>query len=58
MDELGAYVDHAAALIALPLAPEHKPGVVANLARTAAIAKLVPEFSLPDDIEPGPVWRP
>lgn len=58
MDDIEAYVDRAAALIALPLDPAHKPGVVANLGRTAAIAKLVTEFPLPDDIEPGPVWRP
>jgi hypothetical protein len=32
--------------------------VVANLGRTAAIAKLVTDFPLPDEIEPGPVWRP
>ncbi|MCM0018916.1 MAG: DUF4089 domain-containing protein [Tagaea sp.] len=58
MDELEAYVERAAALIALPLDPAHKAGVVANLGRTAAIAKLVTDFPLPDEIEPGPVWRP
>jgi hypothetical protein len=58
MDDLEAYVDRAAALIALPLDPAHRPGVCANLGRTAAIAKLVTEFPLPDDVEPGPVWRP
>ena len=58
MDDVESYVERAAALIALPLSPEHKPGVVANLGRTAAIAKLVTEFPLPDDVEPGPVWRP
>jgi hypothetical protein len=58
MDDIEAYVDRAAALIGLSLAAEHKPGVVANLGRTAAIAKLVTEFPLPDDVEPGPVWRP
>jgi Protein of unknown function (DUF4089) len=58
MDEIEAYVDRAVALLALPLAPAHKPGVIANLTRTAAIAKLVTEFPLPDEIEPGPVWRP
>lgn len=58
MDDIESYVERAAALIALPLAPEHKPGVIANLGRTAAISKLVIDFPLPDDIEPGPVWRP
>jgi hypothetical protein len=56
MDDIEAYVERA--LIALRLAPAHKPGVVANLGRTAAIAKLVTDFPLPDEIEPGPVWRP
>ncbi|MCA3267326.1 MAG: DUF4089 domain-containing protein [Tagaea sp.] len=58
MDDIDAYIDRTAALLGLPLDPAHKPGVAANLGRTAAIAKLVTEFPLPDDVEPGPVWRP
>lgn len=58
MDDIDAFIDRTAALLGLPLDPAHKPGVAANLARTAAIAKLVTEFPLPDDVEPGPVWRP
>lgn len=58
MDDIDAYIDRTAALLGLPLDPAHKPGVAANLGRTAAIVKLVTEFPLPDDVEPGPVWRP
>ncbi|MCA3246926.1 MAG: DUF4089 domain-containing protein [Azospirillum sp.] len=58
MDDIDAFIDRTAALLGLPLDPAHKPGVAANLGRTAAIAKLVTEFPLPDDVEPGPVWRP
>jgi hypothetical protein len=53
-----AYVDAAAALIGLPLDPAHRPGVVLNLARIAQMAALVMEFSLPDETEPAPVFRP
>jgi hypothetical protein len=51
-------VDLMAQLLELPLDPEHRPGVVANFARTAAIAQLVMEFPLPDDIEIAPIFQP
>ena len=53
-----AYVDAAAALIGLPIDPEHRPGVVLNLARIAQMAALVLEYPLPDEAEPAPVFRP
>jgi hypothetical protein len=53
-----AYVDAAAALIGLPIAPEHRSGVVLNLERIAQMAALVMEFPLPDEAEPAPVFRP
>jgi hypothetical protein len=52
------YMDAAAAALALPIAPEHRPGVVANLERLAAMAALVMEFPLPDETEAAPVFRP
>lgn len=52
------YVEHTAQLLDLPIAPEYRPGVVENFARIAAIATLVMEFPLPDDIEPAPVFEP
>jgi hypothetical protein len=53
-----AYVDEAAALLGLPLAPAHRQGVIENMARLAAMAELVMEFNLPEDTELGPVFRP
>ncbi len=51
-------VDQIAALIGLPLNPEHRPGVVTNFERIQAIAQLVMEFPLPDLIEAAPVFKP
>ncbi|WP_245939668.1 DUF4089 domain-containing protein [Stenomitos frigidus] len=53
-----ALVDQLAALVALPLQPEHRPGVVDNFARIVAVAQLVTEFPLPDDIEIAPNFEP
>ncbi len=52
------YVDTTAQLLDLPLAPEHRPAVVENFARIAAIATLVMEFPLPEHIEVAPVFEP
>jgi 1-carboxybiuret hydrolase subunit AtzG-like len=52
------YVDTAAALIGLPIAPAHRPGVVVNFERLAQMAAVVMEFPLPDGVEPAPVFRP
>jgi hypothetical protein len=56
--DANAYVDAAAALIGLPLDPEHRPGVVLNLERIAAMAAMLMAFPLADDIEPAPVFEP
>lgn len=56
--EMLSYIHAAAALINLPIAPEHLPGVVANLERTKAIAQLVTEFPLPDTVEAAPTFEP
>ena len=42
----------------LPIAPEHRPDVIEQFARLVALGALFMEFSLPEDIEPGPVFRP
>jgi Protein of unknown function (DUF3225)/Protein of unknown function (DUF4089) len=55
-DLWAAYTDRVAAAIGLPLAPAHRPGVVQNLTRTAAIAAPLLAFSLPSEIEPAPVF--
>jgi len=52
----GAYADAMAQALGLAVAAEHRPGVVANLQRTATIVAPLLTFSLPDDIEPAPVF--
>jgi len=58
LDELSAYVDETAKRVGLPLAPEHRPGVIQFTRILLAQAALVTEFPLPDDVEPAPVFRP
>ncbi len=55
---LGSYVDAAAHLIDLPIAPQYRDNVITNLERTAEIAKLAVADPLPDDLEAAPVFRP
>jgi hypothetical protein len=52
------FVDAAAPAVGLALDPRHRPGVVENIGRVAQIARLVMEFPLPDEVEPGPVFTP
>lgn len=40
-EEIEAYVDAAAAALALPVAPEHRPGVLAYFALAAGYADLL-----------------
>lgn len=56
--ELGDYVDQAAKLVGLEIAPEHRPGVIRYLTVVLGAAALVREFSLPEDVEAAPVFRP
>jgi hypothetical protein len=57
-DALETYVDAAAAALALPLRPEHRPGVLAQFAEAAAQARLVDGQALQRDDEPAPVFVP
>jgi Protein of unknown function (DUF4089) len=52
------YVEKMSLLINLPLDPEHRPGVIENMKRIIAVAKLVNEFPLPEEIETAPVFEP
>ncbi|NJK47570.1 DUF4089 domain-containing protein [Candidatus Gracilibacteria bacterium] len=56
--ELTSYVEQAAQLLDLSIAPEYLPGVVDNLNKMAAIASLVTEFELPDELEAAPIFEP
>ena len=55
---LDSLVDLMAQLIGLPLDPEHRPGVIANMERNAAIAQQVMQFELPDEVESAPAFQP
>ena len=56
--ELVNYVEQTTQLLDLQIAPEYLPNVVENVAKIAAIATLVIEFPLPDDIELAPIFEP
>ena len=56
-DHIDAYIDAAAQALGIPIAPEWKPAVRANLEVTFKLAALVGEKELPDDAEPGPVFK-
>lgn len=52
------YLEAAAPLLQLPLVPEYKPGIVANLERLHELAQLLLDFPLPDTCEPLPEFEP
>jgi hypothetical protein len=55
-DNLDTYIDAAAKALALPIEDAWKPAVQANLAVSLRLARLVDEFSLPDETEPASVF--
>ena len=52
------YVEQMSEILDLPIDPEYRPGVVKNFASICAIATLVTDFPLPEDIEAAPVFEP
>jgi hypothetical protein len=52
------YVLAAARALDLVIAPEHLPGVVANLQRIEAIAEALNGTALGPEDEAAPVWMP
>jgi hypothetical protein len=56
-DPLDALIDAAARALSLPLEPDWKPAVAANLRVTLEHAASVEAFALPDDAEPAPVFK-
>ena len=55
-DPLDAFIESAAALLAIPIEPAWKPTVKSNLETTLKLAAFVGEWELPDDAEPAPVY--
>lgn len=57
-EDVTEYVRQIAQLMGLKLTPEYLPGVVDNFKIIAAIASLVNQFELPEDIEAASVFEP
>ena len=57
-ERIEAYVDAAAAALDLPLAPAHRPGVLAYFALAAELAESVAGAALGVDDDAAPVFRP
>jgi hypothetical protein len=55
-DPLNDFIDAAARALDLPIEPEWKPAIRANLEVTLRLAALVASFDLPDESEPAPVF--
>ena len=53
-----AYVTQVAALLDLPLAPEHLPGVAANFSHLGKTAELLSKFTCSPELEPAPIFEP
>jgi Protein of unknown function (DUF4089) len=55
--DLERLIDASAAALGIAIAPEWKPGIVANLAAVLNAATLQAEFELPDEAEPAPTFE-
>jgi Protein of unknown function (DUF4089) len=56
--DLAEYVDAMALVLDLPIPAAHRSEVIENFAKIKAIAQLVNEFDLPEDIEVAAVFEP
>jgi len=56
-DAIDTLVAANAQALALPIDPAWRPAITLNLQLVFKHAKLVDEFSLPEDTEPAPVFR-
>ncbi len=55
-DKLDDYIDALSAALSLPINPAWKPAVKMNLEVSLRMARLVDEFSLPDEAESAPIY--
>ena len=56
-DPLDDFIAAAAAALDLPVEPQWRPAIKANLGVILRQAALVGDFALPDDAEPAPVFE-
>ncbi|BAY94442.1 MULTISPECIES: DUF4089 domain-containing protein [unclassified Tolypothrix] len=56
--DVGEYVEQMALLVNLQLRDEYRDGVVANFERIKAIAQLVNDFPIAEEVEVAPVFEP
>ena len=56
-DPLDAVIDTTARVLAIKIDPAWKPAIRANLQVTHRLGAIVTALALPDDTEPGPVFR-
>lgn len=57
-DEIAAYVDAAAAMLGLPIAPAHRPGVLRYFALAARMAAVIDAVPLSPNDDPAPTFTP
>lgn len=55
-DHIDDYIDAASKALALPVEDAWRPAVRANLEVSLRLARLVDEFTLPDETEPAPIF--
>jgi hypothetical protein len=56
-DAVDEFIDAAARALGIPVEPQWKPGIKANLQVTLRMAAMVADFELPDEAEPAPVFE-
>jgi hypothetical protein len=57
-ENISKYVEQTSQLLGLNLTSEYLSGVIDNFERISAIASLVTEFDLPEDIEAAATFEP
>ena len=56
-DDVDKLIDAGTALLGIPIEPEWREAIRANLLVTLRLADTVDKFPLPDEADPAPVFR-
>jgi hypothetical protein len=56
--DVGVYVEQMSLLLDLQIKDEYRDGVIANFSRIKAIAQLVNEFPILEEVETAPIFQP